>query len=83
MFSRIAMLLSLARAMTLTAPLFSVLEKDISGRDLVLRLGGLFLLWKSAFEIHGSLEAAEHRNGGAALAGLSSILAQIAIPAAA
>jgi len=79
MFSRIALLLSLAWVMTLTAPLFSVLEKEISGRDLILVLGGLFLLWKSTFEIHGSLEGQERRKSGAAAASFGSILAQIAV----
>jgi len=79
MFSRIALLLSLAWVMTLTAPLFSVLDKEISGRDLILVLGGLFLLWKSTFEIHGSLEGEEHRKSGTAAASFGSILAQIAV----
>jgi predicted tellurium resistance membrane protein TerC len=62
MFTRIALLLVLAWIVGLTAPLFSVLGQDISGRDLVLILGGMFLLWKSVGEIHESLEG--HSEGG-------------------
>src|SRR5690606_2171573 len=53
------LLFSLAWIVKLTAPLFTVLGEEISGRDLVLILGGLFLLFKSTKEIHASLEGAE------------------------
>jgi len=56
MLMRIALLLSLAWVIRLTAPLFVVLGQEISGRDLLLILGGLFLLAKSTFEIHEKLE---------------------------
>ncbi|MEO8286121.1 MAG: TerC family protein [Chloroflexota bacterium] len=56
MFMRVALLLSLAWIVRLTAPLFTVLEQDISGRDLILIGGGLFLLAKSTWEIHHRLE---------------------------
>jgi len=82
MFTRIALLLSLAWMMTLTAPLFQlpVLGKLISGRDLILIGGGLFLLWKSVHEIHNSLEGEEGAAGaGAAVASFGSVIAQIAI----
>jgi predicted tellurium resistance membrane protein TerC len=82
MFTRIALLLSLAWVMTLTDPLFTlpVIEKEISGRDLILIGGGLFLLWKSVHEIHGSLEGAEDGHGAAAAAaGFAAIIVQIAI----
>jgi predicted tellurium resistance membrane protein TerC len=59
MVTRILLLLSLAWMMRLTGPLFSVLGHDISGRDLILIFGGLFLLWKSTQEIWESLEGAE------------------------
>src|SRR5687767_1732623 len=61
MGTRIALLVSLAWIMTLTDPLFSiaVLDKDVSGRDIILIGGGLFLLWKSVHEIHGSLEGGD------------------------
>ncbi len=84
MGTRIALPLSLAWIMRLTEPLFSVLGKDISGRDLILIGGGLFLLWKSVHEIHGSLEGVDDvadSSGAAAKAGVGfgSILVQIAI----
>ncbi len=59
MITRILLLLSLAWMMRLTKPLFTVLEYAISGRDLILILGGLFLLWKSTQEIWESLEGEE------------------------
>ena len=76
------LLLSLAWVMRLTNPLFTVLEEAISGRDLILILGGLFLLAKSTHEIHNSLEGAE--DGGAdgsriAIRGFYATLVQIAI----
>lgn len=81
MFTRIALLLMLAWIMRLTEPLFSVLEYEISGRDLILIGGGLFLLAKSALEIHNSLEGEEEQRAGAkaAAAGFSSVVIQIAI----
>ena len=82
MGTRILLLLSLAWIMRLTEPLFSVFGKGISGRDLILIGGGLFLLWKSVHEIHGSLEGEEEHEGGAgAAAGASfgGVLVQIAI----
>jgi len=59
MIMRILLLLSLAWMMRLTSPLFTILEQEISGRDLILIFGGLFLLWKSTQEIWESLEGAE------------------------
>ena len=56
MFIRIALLFSLTWLMGLTSPLFTVLGSEISGRDLILISGGLFLLWKSTMEIHEKLE---------------------------
>src|SRR5512143_2060788 len=61
MVTRIALLLSLTWIMSLTAPFFTVLGQEISGRDLIVILGGLFLLGKSTFEIHDKLEGTEHR----------------------
>ncbi len=78
MLMRIGLLLSLAWVMTLTQPLFSLLGQAISGRDLILIGGGLFLLVKSTFEIHNSLEGAEHTAGKAA-AGFAGVLLQIAL----
>jgi predicted tellurium resistance membrane protein TerC len=56
MFSRIALLFSLAWVMTLTAPIFTLLAQDISGRDLILLGGGLFLLYKASHEIFMEVE---------------------------
>jgi len=59
MFMRIALLLSLAWIVRLTEPLFTVVGQEISGRDLILIGGGLFLLGKSTWEIHHRLEGEE------------------------
>ena len=59
MVMRILLLLSLAWMMRLTHPLFMILDNEISGRDLILIFGGLFLLWKSTQEIWESLEGQE------------------------
>ena len=56
MFIRIALLFSLSWLMGLTVPLFTALGNAISGRDLILITGGLFLIWKSTMEIHEKLE---------------------------
>lgn len=56
MLTRIGLLYSITWLITLTAPLFRAFGQDISGRDLVLFAGGLFLLWKSVLEIHSSVE---------------------------
>ena len=57
MFSRIALLFSLSWVMTLTEPLFTILRQEISGRDLILLGGGLFLLYKATHEIFLEVEA--------------------------
>jgi len=59
MFIRIALLFSLTWLMGLTSPLFTALSNEISGRDLILISGGLFLIWKSTIEIHEKLEGDE------------------------
>jgi predicted tellurium resistance membrane protein TerC len=84
MLTRILLLLSLAWVMTLTEPLFTIplVDRDISGRDLILIAGGLFLLWKSVHEIHGSLEGGDEEDqaaAAAARAGFASIIVQIGI----
>jgi predicted tellurium resistance membrane protein TerC len=56
MVTRIALLFSITLIMKLTEPLFSVFTNEISGRDIILMLGGLFLLGKSTLEIHNNLE---------------------------
>jgi predicted tellurium resistance membrane protein TerC len=79
MGTRILLLLSLAWIMTLTDPLFSVVGTDISGRDLILIGGGMFLLWKSVHEIHNSLEGEAEAHDVAARATFGAVLLQIAI----
>jgi predicted tellurium resistance membrane protein TerC len=82
MITRLLLLLSLAWMMRLTEPLFTVLAQDISGRDLILIVGGLFLLWKSAQEIWENLEGEEDTETGkpgAAVASYGMVLVQIAI----
>jgi predicted tellurium resistance membrane protein TerC len=79
MITRIVLLLSLTWMMRLTEPLFT-LWQEISGRDLILIGGGLFLLWKSVHEIHNSLEG-EGDDGQPApkAAGFAGVLVQIAL----
>jgi predicted tellurium resistance membrane protein TerC len=79
MLTRILLLFSLTWVIGLTAPLFSVLGEEISGRDLVLILGGLFLLAKSTHEIHGNLEGEEGEKSVRAGPSLASVLIQIAL----
>jgi predicted tellurium resistance membrane protein TerC len=80
MFTRIALLLSLAWLMRLTGGLFSVFAHEISGRDVILIGGGLFLLAKSVMEIHNSLEGAGgHEPGTPKHADFFSTLIQIAV----
>lgn len=77
MFSRIALLFSLTWMMGLTAPLFSVFGNEISGRDLILIVGGLFLLGKSTMEIHEKLEGAEVHTSARAAASFAALMVQI------
>ncbi len=79
MLTRIALLLSIVWVMKLTAPLFTAFSREISGRDIILVAGGLFLLWKSTIEIHDSLEGAVGEKTGRVVAGFGAVLAQIAI----
>lgn len=79
MLARVLLLLSITWIMQLTKPLFTAFEHAFSGRDLILLGGGLFLLWKSTFEIHGSLEGMEHRGPVKQYAGFASALLQIAL----
>jgi len=79
MLARIFLLLSLAWVMGLTEPLFAVFNREISGRDLILLGGGLFLLAKSTHEIHNSLEGTEEASQARPTAGFAGVLLQIAL----
>jgi len=77
MFTRIALLFSLTWMMKMTIPLFSVMGNAISGRDMILICGGLFLLGKSTVEIHDKLEREEERPRIPAVVSFSGVLIQI------
>ncbi|MBC7941321.1 MAG: TerC family protein [Chitinophagaceae bacterium] len=79
MFMRIGLLLVLAWIVGLVAPLFTVLGQEISGRDLILILGGLFLIWKSTSEVHQSLEGNEDHGPSAVKATFAAVILQIMI----
>jgi len=76
---RVILLFSLSWVIGLTAPLFTVLGEEISGRDLVLLIGGLFLIGKSTHEIHGSLEGDEDHKKARVYASFAGVLVQIAL----
>lgn len=77
MLTRILLLFSIAWLTRLTAPLFSVFSHDISGRDLILIVGGLFLLGKSTFEIHERLEGEEGHASEKVAVTLGGVIVQI------
>jgi predicted tellurium resistance membrane protein TerC len=77
MVTRVMLLFSLAWIIRLTAPWFTVLGQEISGRDLILILGGLFLLGKSTHEIHEKLEGEEGHASGRVAASFASVIIQI------
>ncbi len=79
LFGRIALLLSLAWIMKLTTPLFTLLGEAISGRDIILLGGGLFLLAKSTHEIHSKLEGEAESHGSSGKATFGSVIVQILI----
>ena len=79
MFMRLGLLLLLAWIVGLVAPLFSLMGQEISGRDLILIGGGLFLVWKSTTEIHGSLEGEEGNASSAVKATFAAVILQIMI----
>ncbi len=79
MFMRIGLLLLLSVIVGLVAPLFSVFGQDISGRDLILILGGLFLIWKSTGEIHQSLEGEEEHAASTTANTMTSVILQIMV----
>ncbi len=77
MFMRIGLLASLAWIVKLTAPLFSVLGHEVSGRDLILLFGGLFLIAKATFEIHDNLEGEVGHASARVAPTLMSVIIQI------
>ena len=83
MLTRIMLLLSITWVMQLTTPLFAVFGTEVTGRDLILIGGGLFLLWKSVHEIHQSMTPGEDEDGdgvsGKASVSFAGIIVQIAI----
>jgi predicted tellurium resistance membrane protein TerC len=80
MVTRVLLLLSITWIMRLTSPLFSLLNRDFSGRDLILIAGGLFLLAKSTLEIHDKLEGEEHEhNVGKRTSKFAAVVFQIVV----
>ena len=77
MIIRILLLLSITWVMGLTAPLFSVIGKEVSGRDLILLIGGLFLLGKSTLEIHEKLEGVEGHGSARVVKSFAAVIVQI------
>ena len=75
--TRVMLLFTLAWMVKLTAPLFAVMGHEISGRDLILILGGLFLIAKSTHEVHDKLEGEEGRVSSKVAANFASIIGQI------
>lgn len=76
---RVLLLLSIFWLVQLTKPLFVVFGHGVSGKDLVLLTGGLFLIWKAVHEIHSSLEGEEHAQTAKVAATLGAVVAQIVV----
>ena len=79
MITRLALLFSIVWVVSLTAPWFSVFGQEISGRDIILISGGLFLLAKATHEIHGSLEGDEEKTPKLITTSVAAVLFQVAI----
>lgn len=77
--TRILLLLSITWVMRLTAPLFTIFSNPLSGRDLILLVGGMFLIGKSTFEIHEKLDSIEHQTVSKVAASFTAIIVQIII----
>jgi predicted tellurium resistance membrane protein TerC len=77
MITRILLLFSIVWIMKLTIPLFTIFSQEISGRDLILIGGGLFLIGKSTFEIHDKLEGEETHSSGRTAKSFSNVIVQI------
>lgn len=76
---RVILLFSLSWVIGLVAPLFTIWGQTLSGKDLVLLIGGLFLIAKSTHEIHGSLEGGQGHESKKIYAGFASVIAQIVV----
>jgi len=79
MVSRILLLMSLAWVIRLTEPLFVVLSKEISGRDLILIVGGMFLIYKATHEIHDKLEGEEGHVSARIMPSFAAVVGQIMV----
>ncbi len=79
MLTRLGLLFSISWVMSLTEPWFTILGNSISGRDLVLIGGGLFLLFKATHEIHNSMEGVEESGSTVVATSLGMVLLQIAV----
>jgi predicted tellurium resistance membrane protein TerC len=79
MFMRIGLLLVLSWIVGLVEPMLTVLGHEVSGRDAILLLGGLFLIWKSTTEIHQTLEGAEDGHSTSSKSTLFSVIFQIMV----
>jgi predicted tellurium resistance membrane protein TerC len=79
MFMRVGLLLTLSWLVGMTAPLFTITGTEISGRDLILALGGLFLVWKSTVEIHQLTEGEEGHASAKVKASFAAIIVQVII----
>jgi predicted tellurium resistance membrane protein TerC len=79
MLMRIALLLSIGWVVRLTSPLFSIAGRAISGRDLILIAGGLFLLAKATLELHERLEGEEHQRAVRAVPSFGAVIGQIMV----
>jgi predicted tellurium resistance membrane protein TerC len=75
--TRVMLLIFLKWVIGLTAPLFTIFSQDISGRDLILLLGGLFLLWKSTNEIHEKLEGVQGQASAKVAASFVGVIVEI------
>ena len=77
MLTRLMLLFSLSWMIRLTAPLFTIFQQEISGRDLILIVGGLFLIAKSTHEIHQRLEGEQGRSSSRVAPTFTSVIVQI------
>ncbi|MEQ1860558.1 MAG: TerC family protein [Chthoniobacteraceae bacterium] len=79
LITRVLLLCSIFWLVQLTKPLFAVFGHGVSGKDLVLIAGGLFLIWKAVHEIHGNLEGEEHEKSMKVAATFGAVIAQIVV----